>query len=133
VVTSFTARVGETVATPVELTLPLPIPGGAPMTMSGETKMKLVSVDTDGGVRLARFESTTDGKIAASQAGGAGGMSMDMTLGGDGTTVVDLDKGVLRSAETHTRFNGKLNGGAAAPALPPISMQGTMTISIAGK
>jgi hypothetical protein len=128
-----TIGVGETVTTPLEMTIPLPIPGGAPIKMSGETKTKLVSVDTDGGTRVARFESTSDGKISAEQPGpGGGGLTMDLTLGGGGTTVIDLEKGVMRSGETRMTFSGKLSGGTAAPALPGISMQGTMTVTIAG-
>jgi len=130
-----TIGVGETVTTPLEFTLPLPIPGGSPIKMSGETKMKLVSVGTDGGSRVATFESTSDGKISGDQANPAGGgMNIDLTLGGGGTTVIDLEKGVLRSGETRTKFSGKLStsgNGNAAPALPGISMQGTMTVSIA--
>jgi len=59
-------------------------------------------------------------------------MSIDVTLGGGGTTMIDLEKGVVRSGETRATFSGKLiSSGNAAPALPGISMQGTMTITIA--
>jgi len=102
-----TIGVGETVTTPLEFTLPLPIPGGTGMKMSGVTKMKLVSVGTDGGTRVARFESTSDGQISAAPASpGGGSMTVDMTIGGDGTTVIDLEKGVLRSGETRARISG---------------------------
>jgi len=128
-----TIGVGETVTTPLEMTIPLPMPGGTPIKISGETTTKLVSVDTDGGTRVARFESTSDGKISADQPSpGGGGMTMDLTLGGGGTTVIDLEKGVVRSGETRARFNGKLSSGAnGAPVLTAISMQGTMTVTIA--
>ena len=129
-----TIGVGETVTTPLDFSIPLPIAGGSGMKITGETKMKLASVGTDGGTRVARFESTSDGKISAEQPGPGGpAMSIDMTVGGGGSTVIDLDKGVMRSGETHTTFNGKLtSSGAGAPAMPGISMQGTMTVTIAG-
>lgn len=129
-----TIGVGETVTTPLDFTMPLPIPGGTGMKLSGETKMKLVSLDTDGGTRLARFESTSDGKISAAPTGpGGNSTTIEMTLGGDGTTVIDLEKGVLRSGEMHTKFSGKMtNSATAAPAVPGVSMQGTMTVTIAG-
>ena len=128
-----TIAVGETVTTPLEFSIPLPIPGGgAPMKMSGETKMKLVSVNNDGGSRVARFESTSDGKISTGQSDpAAGGVNIDLTLGGGGTTLIDIDKGVMRSGETRATFSGKVSGGTAAPALPGITMQGTMTVTIA--
>jgi hypothetical protein len=128
-----TIGLGETVTTPLEFTMPLPIPGGTGMKMSGVTKMKLVSVGTDSGARVARFESTSDGQISAAPPGAGGGsMTVEMTIGGDGTQVIDLDKGVLRSSESRTRFSGKMsNSGTGAPTLPGISMQGTMTVTIA--
>jgi len=128
-----TIGVGETVTTPLEFTIPLPTPGGTGMKISGVTTMKLVSVGTDSGTRLARFESTSEGQISAAPSGPDGGsMTVDMTIGGEGTQVIDVEKGVLRSGETRTRFSGKLSGsGAAAPAVPGISMQGTMTVTIA--
>ena len=59
-------------------------------------------------------------------------MTVDMTIGGNGTTVIDLEKGVLRSGETRARFSGKMSGsGTAAPALPAVSMQGTTTMTVA--
>lgn len=128
-----TIAVGETVTTPLEFTLPLPIPGGTGMTISGVTKMTLVSVGTESGTRLARFESTSDGQISGAPAGpGGGSMTVEMTIGGDGTQVIDLEKGVLRSGETRARFNGKMsNSGTGAPVSPGITMQGTMTMTIA--
>jgi len=130
-----TIAVGETVTTPLEFTLPLPIPGGTGMKMSGVTTMKLVSVGTDSGTRVARFASTSDGHMSAAPPGpGGGSITIDMTLGGEGASVIDLETGVLRSGETRTKFSGKLsNSGAAAPALPGVSMQGTMTVTIASK
>jgi len=128
-----TIGVGETVTTPLEFTVPLPIPGGTGMKISGVTKTKLVSVGTDSGTRVARFESTSDGQISAAPPGpGGGSITVDMTIGGEGTTVIDLEKGVLRSGETRTTFSGKVSSsGTAAPAFPGVSLQGTMTVTIA--
>ena len=128
--------VGETATAPMDLTLPLPLPlPGAPvMKMVGQTQLRLVSLDKDARGRSARFESTTAGSMASDLASpdGQGKMSIDLNLSGEGTYVINLDTGVLRSNIVTSRINGKMNmaGSAASPALPGMTMRGTIKLTL---
>jgi hypothetical protein len=125
--------VGETATVPLDVALPLPIPGAGPMTMSGDTRITLTSIDKDAKGRSARFDSTVDGKMAGDMAspGGAGTMTLDFTVRGDGTVVIDLDTGLPRSSLSTTTLNGTM--GSADAALPAMTMRGTITVTMTGK
>ena len=128
--------IGEVVTLPLVLSLPIPLPGASPMNMSGENRLKLVSIDRDANGRSARFESTAEGKMVADvpSPDGKTGASMSFTITGGGTTVMDLDAGFLRSAVSKTTFDGTLTTTpAAGPALmPAMKMHGTMTVTTTG-
>lgn len=126
--------IGETTTAPMDLALPLPLPGAPAMKMVGQTRLTLVSLDKDARGRSARFESTTAGSVMSDVASpdGQGKMAVDLSHSGEGTYVLDLDTGVLRSNITTSHINGKMNiaGGAASPALPGMSMRGTITMTL---
>ena len=126
--------VGETTTAPMDFTLPLPLPGAAAMKLTGETRLTLVSVDKDARGRSATFTSTTAGGIVndSGSPGGQGKTAFDLDLRGEGTYVINLDTGILRSNIVTSSVNGKMNmgGGAASPALPGMTMRGTIKMTL---
>jgi len=128
--------VGESVTTPVELALPLPLPGGAPMKMVSTTNTKLVSLENSAAGRSARLEASTDGKMAGDMAApdGKSRMQFDFVLSGGGATVIDLARGVLRSSVTTINMNGTIGmGNGTPPGLPPMRMRATVTNTMASE
>jgi hypothetical protein len=128
--------VGEVVAAPLDFTLPLPIPGAAPLKMEGDVKLKLISIDKDSTGRSARFDSTIDGKISndieVPSPNGKIKLSLDFKMNGDGTSLKDLDKGLLRSSESNSTLNGKIKMGieAGPGPLPPMNLQGRIKVTL---
>ena len=126
--------VGETTTAPMDLALPLPLPGAPAMKMVGQTRLTLVSLDKDARGRTARFESTTAGSVVSDFASpdGQGKMAFDLSHSGEGTYVLDLDTGTLRSNIVTSNINGKMNmaGGAASPARPGMTMRGTIKLTL---
>ena len=127
--------IGEAISIPLDMTLPLPIPGGSGMKLDGQTEMKLVSIDRDGKGRSARFDSVMYGKMTSSlPLDPKNPMNMDFTLRGSGTTITDLDAGFVRSGESNTMFDAKIvaSPGSSPAGMPPMSMKGTMKVTFAG-
>jgi len=131
-----TLAVGESLTSPLDFALPLPIPI-APMKVTGETRLKLVSIDKDTQGRSATFDSTIDGKMASEipSPDGKGQLGFDFKLDGAGTLVMDLDKGVLRSGLSTSTFVGRMGmpGGAAPAGVPGMNMRGTMKVTTTSK
>jgi hypothetical protein len=131
--------VGETTTAPLDMTLPLPLPGagGGPMKLDGQVQLRLVSIDKDASGRTAKFEHVTNGKMVQdlllpAQAGPIK-IGFDFTVSGRGTSLKDLDTGVLRSSASDTTFNGKmsLSGDAAGgPQMPAMNLQGTLKVTV---
>ena len=128
--------VGETTTGPMAFNMPLPIPGADAMKMSGESRLKLVSIDKDALGRSAKFESATDGKLSSKLdvplPGVTGAMVVEIAMTGTGTSVMDLDKRLLRSNDSTAKIDGKItNAGAPAAdpaAFPPMLVRGTVTM-----
>src|SRR5262249_18749052 len=55
--------VGETTTVPLDFTLPLPIPGAAPLKMDGDVKHTLASIERDTTGRIAKFDHSIIGKM----------------------------------------------------------------------
>ena len=126
--------VGEVATTPLSLTLPLPLPSGAPLKMTGERRSKLVAVDNDAGARVARLEVALDGKMSGDVTPDAKSkIRFDFLLTGGGSTVMDLDKGVIRTSVTTSTINGTIEMAGATPGpVAPMRMRATTTVTIAG-
>lgn len=132
---TMTLAVGEATTSPLDMALPLPLPGAAGVKMTGETVLKLISIDTDPEGRSARLATTTRGKMATDDGSPAGqgslGLGVDMRIDGDGMSVIDLDTGVVRSSVMNTTMGGKISnaGGAGAP-MTGMTIRGTMKATI---
>ena len=130
--------VGETATTPMTFNVPLPIPGADALKMSGQSRWRLASIDTDASGRSAKFESAVDGKLSSSLElplpGVTGAMTVEIAMTGTGTSVMDLEKRILRSNNSTAKIDGKItNAGAPAAdpaAFPPMIVRGTMTVKM---
>ena len=129
--------VGETAKAPLNVNLPLPLPGAVPVTITGETTLKLSSVDRDTRGRTAIFDSTVTGSMSTDVPApdGKNQMKLNFTMTGDGTTIMDLDRGIPRSNLTATTFAGRaeIPAGAAAAAMPGMNMRGTIKLAMTSK
>jgi hypothetical protein len=109
------------------------------MKVTGETQLKLVSIDADAKGRSAKFESVIDGKVASSLElplpGATGTTAVEIAMTGTGVTVMDLDKRLMRSNESRIAINGTLGAppdpAGAAAAFPPMNIRGTAAVTIA--
>ena len=61
-------------------------------------------------------------------------MTIDFTMSGGGSMLVNVVKGVLRSSESNATFGGKISmaPGAAPAPMPPMTLQGTIKTTITG-
>jgi hypothetical protein len=63
-------------------------------------------------------------------------LTVEFTMDGGGTTVVDLDKGLARSNESSITVHGRIGmpAGAAPAGVPPtLTMRGTITLTMTSK
>ncbi len=130
--------VGEIATTPLDFTVPLPVPGAPPLKMDGQVKVKLVSVEKDAAGRIAKFDQTVDGKMVSNleipSTDGKIKMDVDFKMDGTGDMVRNVDKGVLKSSDSKATFGGKIKmtSEATETKLPTISMMGTLKIAVTG-
>jgi len=130
--------VGEVATTPLDFTLPLPIPGAPPLKIDGQIKYTLVSVEKDAAGRTAKFDQTVDGKVVSDlEVPGPTGqikMSLDFKLNGGGGMVMNVDKSFMKSSDSKMTIDGKLKmaGDSSETKLPTINFQGVMKVTITG-
>jgi hypothetical protein len=130
--------VGEVATSPLDFSIPLPVPGAPPLKIDGQIKSTLVSVEKDATGRTAKFDQTVDGKMVGDmEAPGPNGvikMNLDFKLNGGGGMLMNVDKGLLKSSDSKVTFGGKLKmtGDSSATTLPTINFQGTMKVAVTG-
>ncbi|MBO0725069.1 MAG: hypothetical protein J2P52_05685 [Blastocatellia bacterium] len=130
--------VGEVATSPLDFTVPLPIPGAPPVKIDGQIKSTLVSVEKDATGRTAKFDQIVDGKMASDlEVPGPTGqikMSLNFKLNGGGGVVMNVDKGFLKSSDSKMTFDGKLKmaGDSSAMKLTTINFQGMVKITVTG-
>jgi hypothetical protein len=130
--------VGEVATTPLDFTIPLPVPGAPPLKIDGQIKYTLASIEKPATGRIARFNQTVDGKMVSDldlpRPNGKIKMSLDFKLNGGGDLIMDVDKGVLKSSDSKTTFGGrlKITDELNAAKAPTITMQGTMKTMVTG-
>lgn len=130
--------VGEFATTPLDFTVPIPVPGAPPLKMDGQVKFKLISVEKDATGRTAKFDQTVDGKMVSdleiTLPTGKVKMGIDFKLNGGGDLVMNVDKGVLKSSDSKATFGGqvKMTSVSSETKLPTINLQGTIKMTITG-
>ena len=123
--------VGDSTTVPLDLTLPLPIPGAAPLKMDGDVIHTLSSIERGTTGRIAKFDHSIVGKMLTdldvTAATGKINMSLDFNIKGNGAMVRDLDQGLVRSSETKATFEGtiKITAAPSTPQMPSMNLHGT--------
>jgi hypothetical protein len=130
--------VGEVVTTPLDFTVPIPVPGSPPLKIDGQIKSTLVSVEKDATGRIAKFDQTADSRMVSNMEAhsptGKIKMGLDFKLSGAGDMVFNIDKGVVKSSGLMATFGGKLTmtSESGETKAPTLNFQGTMNITITG-
>jgi hypothetical protein len=122
-VAPMTLSVGESVTIPGAMNLP--IPGGAAGTLGvgGETRYTLTSVTFDGADRIAHLAvHNTSTMTHRAAAGNSPAMALDLTATGNGTTDVNVDRGIVLHAEQQFTLEGTIHAGTNS------HVHGTFTI-----
>jgi hypothetical protein len=128
--TSTSIGIGETATAPIDLAFPMGVPGAGQLKWEGDTKYTLVSIQRDAEGHFARFNVTTNGKMASSLALAAGqqGLSWVVTMAGNGSMILDLDRGLMRSSELQVEVSGSMKptGDSSSSPVPALAMHGTV-------
>ena len=124
-----TLAVGETTTVPLNMALPIPT-GAAPMTLTGQTTFKLLSVHREGNERIASLEQKSEGKLTSStELPGPNGpiaMNVNFTVVGGGTTEWNPDSGFVKSSTATSTIDGTMGGPVG------MTMHGTVRIFTEG-
>jgi hypothetical protein len=130
--------VGEIVTSPLDFALLIPITDAPLLTVNGQSKFKLVSVEKDSTCRFAKFDQTAEGNLNSHlqipSPEGKVKMRVDFRLSGAGDMAVNLDGGFVRSSELKATFGGKIEmtDESSKTKSPTLNLQGTMKITIRG-
>ena len=135
-----TLSVGESVTIPTQLSLPLPTAPNIPaMTMAGEMRYTLTSVTFDGADRIAHLKvgmTNTMTQGATVETGGGPAFSFEVHMNSEGTSDVNVDRGIVLHNEQRMTLDGAMRisapssvtPGSASP-IPPMLIQGTINLS----
>ena len=115
-----TLGVGDTVSTPLNLTLPIPMLNGSQTTMQGRNLFQLLAISPDGADRIAQLKLTTEATMSG---------RVDMHLTGTGTMEWNADRGFLKNgvSNMNTDMTLTLPGGGT------MHLVGTIRITITGE
>jgi hypothetical protein len=129
--------VGEATTRPLSVALPLPIPGIGPVTIDGHLTTKLVSLEAEGAERLASCEQSYDASFTRpSDAAGAAATpapAFDMTMRGNATAQINVDRGVVKASQLESTFDGAFASPLGGADAPKLKLHGVMTATVAGK
>jgi hypothetical protein len=127
--------IGETVVIPQAMDVPLPLPGAGPLKTQGDVKSKLVAIVNEADGRIAKFDYTSETKVAntteVNSASGNATMSIDVKMSGNGTSQFNLTKGLLKTSEMKMNLDGKISASDPTTNLQTSNMtvKGTMKVS----
>jgi hypothetical protein len=131
-VAPMTLSVGESVTIPTALDLPLPGAAGSTgaMGIGGETRYTLTSVTFDGADRIAHLAIHSTSTVTHNQGAGSSRppMALEMTATGDGTTDVNVDRGLILHAELHSTMNTSMQPPVRRSGASRIRMHGTFSV-----
>jgi hypothetical protein len=122
--------VGETVALPFSMPLPIPVPGAnAPPRMEGQTRTTLTKVSPEGGDQLAFLDQSIELSLDTTAATSSGSnVRMDLKMSGAGTTELLVRSGLLKS----TRMDATMSGQFEPPGsgATPIKVDGKLRVTV---
>jgi hypothetical protein len=130
--------IGETATSPLDFTVPIPVPGMAPLKLDGLMKFKLISIEKNASGRVAKFDQAVDGNMSADleipTPEGNVKMSVDFKMNGTGAIAMNIDKGFVQSGDSKATFGGKIKmtNDASETKLPGANLQGTLKVTITG-
>jgi hypothetical protein len=101
---AFDVTVGNTVEVPSEVALPIP---GMDPAVPGGRRLKLISVEREGGNRIAKFEQTFEGVLS----GGMLGQDVSLSATGAGTVDWNVDRGFLSAYEIRFTLDATSSAG----------------------
>lgn len=129
--------VGETATVPLNMALPLPLPGSGPINLQGSSKIKLLAVEKEGSSRLAKLDTVSEARMTSlvdfPGQNGSAKMKMEFSMTGGGPSSVNLDKGMVKTNELLMTLQGKMSPASESTdaKLPTIVMKGTVKTIIA--
>ncbi len=124
--------VGETATVPLNMALPLPLPGGGPINLQGSSKIKLLAVEKEGSSRLAKLDTISEARMTSlvdfPGQNGPAKMKMDFSMTGGGLSAVNLDKGMVKANELLMTLQGKMSPASESTdaKLPTMVLKGTV-------
>jgi hypothetical protein len=120
--------VGETVTRPTSLAMPLPTPGaaGGSMTIQGEMKMTLDSLEAAGANRIAHLTTAITSAVSGGNADASG---FTLQQNGTGTMDVNVDRGFVMTVTQHSTADISVPLGAAGPSTPVVHSRAVMTMT----
>jgi hypothetical protein len=122
--------VGETVTLPFSMALPIPVPtGGAPPTLTGQTKTTLARLTPEADDQIATLEQTMN--VAFDSTGettGGRNVRMDMAIVASGTTHSYVRGGLVKSNAMTGTITGQFSPPGKSGAVMKIT--GTMTMKV---
>ena len=129
--------VGETATVPLNMALPLPLPGAGPLNLQGSSKVKLLALEQDGTQQIAKMDATMEARanslVDFPSPNGTAKMKMEFSMTGGGPSSVNLDKATIKTNETSMKLDGKVSPAEAADAkLPTILLKGTVKTAVTG-
>lgn len=118
--------VGQTVAEPFSMAVPLPMPGDPPQ-LKGELKSTLTGVTGDVGSQVASLEQTVAADVDASVPGPGGAeIAIKLQVKGGGTTEWDVKGALVKGSTMTTTISGTLT----IPGAGAMEMNGTTTVNV---
>ncbi|MCI0666011.1 MAG: hypothetical protein L0220_33570 [Acidobacteria bacterium] len=131
--------IGEFAMAPMDLTVPIPIPGVPPVKIDYQMKSTLISVEKGANGRLAKLDHIADAKMVTDMEvpdpNGNIKMSVDLKMNARGNSVTNIDKGVAKSGYFKETYNGKIKmtSESREPKSLTINVQGTTKATMTGR
>lgn len=131
---------GVPVVTPIDTEIPLPIPGAAPLKLSGQVTMKLVSVEGKGAARTATVDVIMTGRlvvdVSVKQPEGNEKTTIwtEITVDAKGTVRMHPERGIMRDMNTDLVLGGTLKLGlpGVKDPIPTIRLKGNIHMTANG-
>lgn len=120
--------VGDTIAKPLSLDVPLPGGGASGGAVSGTSRITLSRIDGEGPDRVAVLTTVFDGAL---ENGGATAAPGRLTIAGKGTTEQVLRTGLIQAMTSTTTLDGPMALPGAPAGMPPLTMHGVVTMTLA--
>jgi hypothetical protein len=118
--------VGETVISPFQMAMPLPIPGDPPQ-LKGELKSTLTGLSGTPGNEIAALQQVVTAAVDTTIAGPGGNqVAIKMTVTGQGTADWDVKASLVKASKMTTQISGTLT----LPGAGALELTGTTMVNL---